>query len=168
MSLTGFSYTLSWSGFTTVSARPQGVKEDAQIHPEIRPGKFTLGRKGRSVTITDMEMEVTIVSADCWVLSSFVNNSDLLNHEQGHFDIMAINARELYNKLVGLSAASVSALQTLATQTQEKFQRRVTTVDERYDSQTNHSIDKAQQKTWDQKIAAEKQKPNGSLDNLPL
>jgi hypothetical protein len=166
MAINGTSYSLSWSDFTSVSTRPQGVTEDAQVHPEIRPSNFKIARKGRSVTITDLDIDVGLVSADCWVLSTAKNN-DLLKHEQGHFDIIAINAKELYKKLVGLSAASVQALQTSATQLQAKLQRKVTTVDARYDTQTDHSRKKNEQQKWDQQIASEKQKPDGSIDNLP-
>ena len=167
MPLNNFSYTLSWSDFTTVPSRPHGVEEDAQIHSEIRPGKFTLARKGRSVTITDVDIEIALVSTDCWVLSSQANNADLLRHEQGHYDIIALNARELYKTLVGLSAASVHALQTQASKLQATIQRKVTSVDARYDTRTDHSRNTTIQQTWNRRIAAEKQKPDGSIDNLP-
>lgn len=167
MAINGFSYTVSWSDFTVVQARPPGVPEDAQIHTEIRPGKFTLGRKGRSVTITDVDIEIALVAADCWVLSSQNNNNDLLKHEQGHYDIVALNAKELYRSLVGLSAASTHALQIRATKLQKSLQRKVTKVNASYDTLTNHSRNTTTQQIWDQKIIVEKQKPDGSTDNLP-
>ena len=167
MPVNGFSYAIAWSDFTTLTARPYGVTEDAQIHPEIGPGKIKLGRKGRSVSISAVDIDITLVAQDCWVLSSQNNNSDLLSHEQGHYDIIAICAREMYNSFIKLFAASVHELQTQATKVQETFQRKVAKVDELYDTQTDHSRNKTNQQTWNHKIAAEKQKPDGSIDNLP-
>ncbi|MBK6381143.1 MAG: DUF922 domain-containing protein [Chitinophagaceae bacterium] len=95
--------------------------------------------------------------------------NDLLKHEQGHYDILAISAREFYNTLIGLSAATADALQRRVNQLKERFAQQVTQVDARYDSesQTNHGINTAIQQTWDQKIAAAKANPRGRLTDLP-
>jgi hypothetical protein len=166
MGLTGFTKSISWSQFKKLSSRPAGENEDAQIHPEMSFSKFKLGRNGNAVTIQDVEIDIKLVSADCWVVSSQMTN-DLLKHEQGHYDILAISAREFYNGLIGLSAPSVNELQNKVTQMQATMQSNANTVDGRYDTQTDHSRITNAQQTWDKKIAAEKQKPDGSINNLP-
>ena len=166
MAIQNFNHLISWADFLKRQSRPAGVNEDAQIHPEISPGKIQLARKGKSVTITEVDLEITLVKSDCWVVES--KKSDyLLNHEQGHYDILAISARELYNSLMGLSAVSTHELQRTITKMQENIQKRVSAVDARYDAQTKHSLDKTVQESWDKKIREEKQKPDGSIDNLP-
>lgn len=163
---TSFTYSISWSDFNPQSSRPQGVTEDAQIHPEMSFSNFQLARNRNSVSITDVDVNISLVSNDCWVVSSQMTN-DLLIHEQGHYDIIAISAREFYNALIGLSAASTHALQTKVTQLQARFQKKATTVDARYDTQTDHSRNTQPQQQWNKAIAAEKQKSNGSISNLP-
>jgi predicted secreted Zn-dependent protease len=91
----------------------------------------------------------------------------LLSHEQGHYDITALGARELYNALLQLTAPSGHELQTRASQLRQRIQQKINRTNTRYDTQTNHSQNAAAQHTWQQRIAAEKQKPDGSIDNLP-
>ena len=118
------------------------------------------------MTIAEVDISIGLVKSDCWVVES--KKSDyLLNHEQKHYDIVAISAREFYNALLKMSASSTHELQTMVTNLQENVQKRVAEVDARYDDQTKHSLDKTIQDSWDKKIAAEKQKPDGSIDNLP-
>ncbi|HET9277657.1 MAG TPA: DUF922 domain-containing protein, partial [Flavitalea sp.] len=133
---------------------------------ELSPGKIKLTTKGKSVAIAEVDIRISVIKSDSWVIVD--KQSDyLLKHEQGHYDILAISAREFYNSLMKMSAASAHELQTMVTNLQEEVQKRVARVDARYDDQTKHSLDKTVQDSWDKKIAAEKQKPDGSIDNLP-
>ena len=93
MSLQNFNHLISWSDFISRTSRPANVSEDAQIHPEIRPGKIKLASKGKAVTIAEVDISIGLVKSDCWVVES--KKSDyLLNHEQKQYDIVAISARE--------------------------------------------------------------------------
>ena len=166
MPLHNFNNLISWSDFITRGSRPANISEDAQIHPEIKPGKIKLASKGKAVTIAEVDISIGLVKSDCWVVDR-KKTDYLLNHEQKHYDILAISAREFYNSLMKMSAASAHELQTMVTNLQEDVQKRVAKVDARYDEQTKNSRDKTVQDSWDKKIAAEKQKPNGSIDNLP-
>ena len=166
MALTNFTYSISWSDFTQLSARPHGENEDAQIHPDISFSNFQLARNGRAATISGVDVNISLVSNDCWVVRAQMTN-DLLTHEQGHYDIVALSAREFYNTLMGLSAASVHALQTKVTRLHTKFQSSATAVDSRYDTQTNHSRNTQKQQQWNKAITVEKQKLSGGIDNLP-
>ncbi|OLY94436.1 protein of unknown function [Cnuella takakiae] len=166
MAVEGFTTKLAWSQFQNFTTRPAFETEDAQIHSKMGFSNIKLKSKGKSVGIADIDIKLYLVSEECWVVTKEMSNY-LLKHEQGHYDILALSARELYKKLLTLSALNTQQLQESVTQLSEKTQERVKKVDERYDQQTNHSRDKAAQQIWDQKIAAEKQKPDGSIDNLP-
>jgi len=167
MPVNGFDTAISWSDFQTIPSRPHGVDEDAQIHPEMRPGNIKLGRKGNAVIITDVTIDIGLVSTDCWVVSAESSNSDLLKHEQGHYDIIALSAREFHSKLLKLSAKSTQGLQQQVDDLKSKMEKAVQKVDKRYDTQTDHSRNTQNQQLWNKKIAEEKQKPDGSIDNLP-
>ena len=166
MPLANFTYTLTWSDFTPKNTRPAGEKEDAQIHPDVSFSNFQLASKGKAVIIKDVDMDLHLVPVDCWVVSSAMT-ADLLKHEQGHYDIMALSAREIYNDLLALKGTSTNDLQKKAGALKTKAQKKVKQVDDRYDVKTSHSQNANVQKTWDQSIATELQKPNGSIDNLP-
>lgn len=164
MPLNGFSYFVSWSDFNQQVSAPS-ADENAQIHPDISFNNFRLTRIRNAVSIREVDVNITLVPNDCWVVSSRMA-ADLLEHEQGHYDIIAISAREFYNALIGLPAASVSALQTRVTQLQTRLQQTASSADRRYDTETNHGRNVQAQQQWNQKIGAEKQRPNGSLLNL--
>lgn len=166
MPLNNFDRTLSWSDFNQQLGQPGGVTEFAQIHPDIAPGEFVLGRVRNAITITDVTIDLNLIAEDCWVVASRMTD-DLLKHEQGHYDILAIGAREFYNTLVGLSSSTTNALQRRVDQLKERFAQQATRVDARYDTKTNHGINTSVQQTWDQKIAAAKANPRGRLADLP-
>jgi len=94
-------------------------------------------------------------------------NAELLKHEQGHYDITALGARELYAGLFKLKAKDVKSLGDDVKELSRRIQRKINTINNRYDNQTDHSKIKAEQEKWNRAIASEKQKPNGSLDSLP-
>ena len=165
MSLNNFNYPVSWSDFTQRNARPSGENEDAYIF--VRYGySFQMQRNGNAVTIASADVNITISSSDCWVVTSQMTNY-LLKHEQGHYDITALGAREFYNALMNLFAASPHALQNSITQLNERYQQKIKRANMRYDTKTRNSQDTQAQQTWDQGIAAEMQMPGGSIDNLP-
>ncbi len=168
MPVNNFNYQLSstWSDFNPRSSRPTGVNEDAQIHPEMSFSAFQPGRKGNAIIIADVTIDIAVVPDDTWVVTS-QQSPDLLKHEQGHYDILAICAREIYNAILALSGRSTNDLQTKINSTKERIGRKVTQIDVRYDTRTNHSQNTTEQQTWDQRIATVKQNPNGTLDDLP-
>ena len=120
MALSKFTYSLSWSDFTSLSARPHGENEDAQIHPDISFSNFQLARKGRAATISGVDVNISLVSNDCWVVRAQMTH-DLLTHEQGHYDIIALTAREFYNSLLNFTAKSTRALETSITEAYERY-----------------------------------------------
>lgn len=81
-------------------------------------------------------------------------NDYLLKHEQVHFDIYEVNARKLRKELRTKTLTSVNASSTI-NHLMEKYNKLNSTVQERYDSETNHSIEVKKQEKWNAEIADE-------------
>lgn len=165
MSLNNFDNSISWSDFTPQSSRPHGENEDAFTKAMFRHN-YNYTRNGNAIAVTDATVDITMVTAQSWVVSG-QTTTDLLQHEQGHYDITALGAREFYNALIQLTARSVRELQTKISTAHSKYQHKINRANIRYDNQTNHSQNVQVQQQWDQSIATEKQNTNGSIDNLP-
>lgn len=165
MPLNGFNTSVSWSDFTQVSSRPQGVNEDAEIHAQF-PFSYNMGRNGRAIIVSSADMNISMNTVTSWAVTS-QQTSVLLQHEQGHYDITALGARELYNTMLTLSGASENNLKRSIRDANARIQSKVDAANRRYDNQTNHSQNTTKQTEWNKQIAAEKQKANGSIDNLP-
>src|SRR4051794_21539259 len=112
MPLNNFTYSVTWMDFTAQPSRPTGAQEDAYIKVRYNY-TYQTGRNGNAITISSADVNITVVVSDSWVVSNQMTN-DLLSHEQGHYDITALGARELYNALLQLSAPSGNVLQTRA------------------------------------------------------
>ena len=166
MPVNNFNYQLSWSDFTQVPSLPGGASEFAQIHPDMNFRNFVLGRNGKSRTIAEVDVNITLVNPDCMVEYSKSTN-ELLRHEQLHYDIIALTARELYNALKSLSATSVHELQSQAEKLRSDFQQRAAIVDARYDSQTKHARNTDIQSSWESRMTTVKQNPRGTINDLP-
>jgi len=166
MALINFDYQLRWPDFRPVSIAPDFADEYAQIHPDMTFTNFQLTRRRRALVITSVDVTIRLIPEDCWAVTSH-QNANLLRHEQGHYDIAAIAAREFYNRLMGLSAANADALQPRASALFQQFNQVANEVDDRYDTLTNHSINVDVQHTWDQSIARVKANPRGTLRDLP-
>ncbi len=165
MPLQNFNYSISWSDFTPQSSRPHGSDEDA-FTKSIYHHNYNYERNGNAVTISSADVTISMVTSQCWVVSAQSTN-DLLQHEQGHYDITALGAREFYNALLQLTAISVHALQTSIAHLHSRCQQKINSANRRYDTQTAHSQNTTVQQTWNRQITTEKQNPAGGIDNLP-
>ena len=165
MPLNGFSHTITWAEFAHIPVRPDGVEENAEINCKF-PYSYKFGKDKGAITIASAEVNISTIPERCWVVSD-EKTDYLLQHEQGHYDILALCAREFYNKILAYTAPTESKLEKRIKDLNADLQQKDNKVNKRYDAQTNHSLDKAKQQEWNKKIAAEKQKPDGSIDNLP-
>lgn len=80
-----------------------------------------------------------------------IKNDYILNHEQGHFDITEAHARLLHKNLSEYVFNSKTVGNDINKIYGETMQAHVT-MQKQYDLLTNHSIDSAEQRKWDQKI----------------
>ena len=166
MALDGFNTTISWSSFKKRKAKPAGKDGDAEAIATYTGSNIELAKNGNAVIIKTADVTVTMNSTASWVVEGKETTS-LLNHEQGHYDITAIGARDYYNQLFKLSAPSPKKLIDKVNDLNEDFEKKIDTLNVRYDEQTDHSKIIAEQEKLNKAIATEKQKADGSLDNLP-
>jgi hypothetical protein len=166
MSLNNFNSLISWSDFTQVPARPPNVNEDAEIHVNFpQHYDYSIGRNG--ATITNLTVDIEMASPECWVVSGQTSNMDLLKHEQGHYDITALGAREFHDGLTGMTAANENALNARITRLRNNIQQKINRANANYDTRTNHSRNTEVQQTWNRRIDAAKQNPGGTVNDLP-
>ena len=166
MALNNFDYLVKWTDFTPVDARPHGVDEDAQITVDMQPDFRARGSRS-SIIITNVTVNIIIVSAHTWALRSQITNVDLLAHEQGHYNITALAAREYYEELLVITAPTQNRFIELTRSLRDRLQQQINRVNINYDTQTNHYLNRAAQQTWDRNIAAAKANPRGRLVDLP-
>lgn len=170
MALINFNKILTWADFP--NSLPAGKSEDARISVSWKLDADEFQRKGNAIVIGNFTVEIFLVPDTCGVVRSVVSGDRavaeaLLKHEQGHYDIIALGAREFHKKAAALSAPTEQELNNKLDKLQEEMTKKADEVDARYDIQTNHSRNKQKQQEWERLIAAEKQKTDGSVSNLP-
>jgi len=158
--------SLSWSDFSTVNSLSN--HEDAHIDPgyevQIRP----LRRINNQFMLAEtFELRV---HPRARVLKTANQTSDLLAHEQGHYDIGILAARALAADLASLSAKTPSELSRLASDTFTLHTHtRLGPIQHAYDHDTNHSQNTQEQQRWSQMIATALANASAtSINNLPL
>ena len=128
--------------------------------------KIVKHSKDKAISISSVDVYINIYKEESWVLENKQVDS-LLAHEQGHYDVVAIQGREFYKKLLSLKAKSVDELRIKASSLQEASRIAIENTQIRYDSQTGHSQISDVQQSWIKKIDTAKKNPNGTLDDLP-
>jgi hypothetical protein len=184
----GFPYALRWLDFAKVkSSKRPPMQAFTRSQLSFNGGHVAL--VAGAYVLRGVSVRVSINKKLSWAVGSAETKS-LLNHEQGHFDITGLVARDLIRKVLDLSV-SVSELATLpeagktaAEQKQyafKKFKNAIKTinqeaaalmdrlqssrtgVDGAYDAQTKHSQNQAGQERWDKFFKQMKT----STDDLP-
>jgi predicted secreted Zn-dependent protease len=167
MGLTGFDHSVRWDEFTTRTSRPEGVDEDAQIRTRTVSGGFRSHQPhGEECRVVSVDIGLSVDRTQTWVIDGRQSDA-LLKHEQGHYDIVALGTRELYNRVLQLTAPRCSDINTRVQQLQREIQAAIDAADDRYDSRTDHGNNAVVQQTWDTRLRAAKQSATGTLADLP-
>lgn len=142
---------LAWSQFKEVETIPEG--EDAHI--DIN---FTLGTRnfqhmnGQYMLAADLTLTVSPIVT---VLKGANKTTDLLAHEQGHYNIGILVGRAMARELEKLSSSNPRTLADAASKTFDNHRLTLMPVVQHdYDTATRHSLDTAQQARWNGLIAA--------------
>ncbi|MCC7232823.1 MAG: DUF922 domain-containing protein [Bacteroidia bacterium] len=140
-------------------ARPL-MWEDFTMPPDAAGKHAAYSHCGMSMDMSSPDnksMVFTVVSyfrkEKSWVKAGSKTNAALLKHEQGHFDIYELHAREFRKKLAGLRMKITDLAKALP----EMYNKAIAdckTEQEKYDRETNHSLNKESQKSWDAKLAS--------------
>jgi hypothetical protein len=139
---------LTWRNFRPVAVLPDS-KEDAQVSSEaVLPPRAGMTRVNGKFRLADLTLTVLTEPTETLVIRSADQTPELLEHEQGHFDLMVLTARAMAAELEKLEAASPQELQKSVTAILETHRTRAKAVDHEYDSQTDHSRNVPQQRRW--------------------
>lgn len=157
--------SLAWSNFTPVHTLVGN--EDAHIDLNfVIPTRPPRRVGGNWMLAETFEMAVSPVAK---VKRSASQTGDLLAHEQGHYDIGIAVAWALAADLGSLSAPTQAELSRQLTTTFNLHRStRMGVIQRRYDLDTNHSQNTAQQAAWETDIANAIHTKASSLRGLPL
>jgi hypothetical protein len=158
MPLQNFQYRISWANdFTRVDSVPDGSDESAFTQARFR-GRFSFVRQADGTWIVRSANSVVSLSMDgvaSWVVRGS-ETADLLTHEQGHFDITALGARDFLNDAVALSGSSANDLQSQIDSARSSNQSTIDSVNSMYDEDpncgTSHGTNAANQQQWNLRI----------------
>ena len=154
MSVTGWRTNLAWAQFRMLPTPPPGETEDAQTEASIEPpAQVSVQQDGSQLKLAGFDVRVRLVSSGTWLVRGRATPS-LLSHEQGHWDTAGLTAYEYYRALAALRAADQASLSQQAAETLQRIQTKVDALQEKYDSETDHSRNAAQQARWHGVISA--------------
>lgn len=175
MSLINFTKALTWTDFPNRLPEPSPTStiiESATIGVSWSHDIDEFVRKGNAIGIAKYTVTIFITPNNCAVLQSILTAGGavaaaLLKHEQGHYDIIALGAREFHNRMASLTAPTEADLVTMINTLDGQIRSRSTNKDALYDTRTAHSVNVAQQSVWNTSISGQKQNLNGNVDGLP-
>jgi hypothetical protein len=153
VTLTGWPRSISWDEFSEVAAAPGGAAEAAQIHSEaVQPEQVEVDRDNGRFRVSAYTVRVEVVADDSWVVKS-QKSSALLAHEQGHYDITGLTARDMVAQIAAVRAASPQDLQTQVTAIIERTKTLGKRLTDLYDGDgstgTHHGKHAANQARWE-------------------
>jgi hypothetical protein len=150
--VTGWPRNLTWSDFPEVSSAADGSDENAQIHAEItQPTNVGVVHEHGQVRISSLTVNLSVDRGDSWVVRS-AKADDLLSHEQGHYDITGMMGRDMGGEIMAARASSAGELQTAVTAIIQRYRSLATSLNGRYDTETNHGRNRDAQARWDARI----------------
>jgi hypothetical protein len=155
--LAGWPRSLAWSDFPEVATRPAGATEAAQISTEVvQPDRVDIARAGGSLRLSSYTVRVRLVRDECWVVADQKSDA-LLVHEQGHYDITGLTARDMVAALAGVRASSAADLQQQVTDIIAAAGALASSLTSLYDGSasggTNNGRDAAAQARWNTHLA---------------
>ena len=134
--------------FAQTRARPHRTIFAEHV-PGTRPPLFRL--RDDAVISVDLDRGQTFVNQ--WALNRPAPfPADLLHHEQGHYDLVALFCRDMFIELMTLKQQSSPTPQAVVAAAQAIFQRfdaLIAAVHTPYDNQTDHGNIAQQQQRWD-------------------
>ena len=144
---------LKWSDFSGQVDTQSPFDAKTNTHTSLKMGKVEI--KGDSILIQSLELTVEF-SATSWAKAN--KQSDvLLKHEQAHFDLDILCAKEILSKLNGVTlpkASYNSIIQKIVGEITKKY----SDLQSQYDTETKHAKDREQQLIWENFIAKEFEK----------
>lgn len=144
---------------------PEETSEEAEILMRVGYGnwtpKFTRSGTTWTATVGTITTYAEMDRNGSWMRPNpgDPGYSELLNHEQKHFDLAQAFAKKLkrvLESLKGEGSTKAEALKDLEKKVNEAYnniQKEWEQADKQYDAETKHGTDPEKQKEWDQKIS---------------
>jgi hypothetical protein len=162
--LEGHDESLGWRDFmgTPPDPLPPGEAAYTEARFDLTFGyDYDTATATKGYRIADMGVKVTVERGNMWSVKSGRTDA-LLKHEQGHYDIVALLARDLYDELDGWNTGKKPKRFTKEsdlTGTVNRMRRSTYALIVQiggsarkvgvYDKQTNHGLDAKAQDKWD-------------------
>jgi hypothetical protein len=163
--LIGHQETLAWTDFQgPVPANPTASAFTSTSYNVTTSSTWVILPRPHDYRFTDLTVQVSIDRAKMWSVVAD-QSDDLLTHEQGHYEITALIARDLFNALLPMVTPpnqpkfpSAQALRDALTAAQQPFnallaQLQSNNGDGLYDSTTKHGTDADMQRMWNRTFA---------------
>ncbi len=151
----GFERVLLWSDYRTKKTSPNG--DDA----------LTFSGVTYKVSKDSASAEVVFYPDKSWAVDGKTEGADgtfLLGHERGHYKISAIAGRQMQDYFDTLKVDK--HFEHNANTTARKIVSKLESVQTRYDVETNHSLNKERQKSWNDTLKRVLTDKNPSLNSL--
>jgi hypothetical protein len=144
------AYKIQWQDF---KGSPQGgVTLKAMTYSTIQLETSKIDASGVALTVT-----ASFIKSKSWRKKEADANSNLLTHEQKHFDITEIYARKMRKKLSETKFTNPKQAQQVIQRLYSETFNESAAEQKKYDTETNHSINTAAQEKWNASIEAELQ-----------
>ncbi|TPE43399.1 hypothetical protein FJM65_13770 [Pontibacter mangrovi] len=140
---------LNWNDFTGSPAKPS--KYAAAVFPGFAYGGRSEVVNGELQIILDLK--VYVLQSSSWVKPDSRDNYSL-NHEQKHFDIAKLVAERFKQKITP-AILSVQDYNSIIQYHWIESYREMNQLQEQYDNETQHGLNKVAQEQWNKKIAEE-------------
>lgn len=160
--LFGVDYKLRWADFQSVATPPAGVPamESLETRTQITVGGFFIDTVWQGATsfymIRDTLVVRVFIRSDSWRLASLSTASGrdqvrLIKHEQGHYDITALLARDFYQRVRSLIGQPFTDPANASEQVQDHRDATIgrdDALNKLYDDDTKNSRDGVEQWSW--------------------
>ncbi|MFO1349724.1 MAG: DUF922 domain-containing protein [Gammaproteobacteria bacterium] len=169
--ITGRDYQLKWQDFAGPVPANRGssvafTSASYTLNYSVAQAYAAIGirvpdaQNNLGYVVTNLRIAVAPNRPRMWSVQSARTN-DLLKHEQGHYDIVALIADELFNDLLSppsvmTTAAAVQSFVNIRKAAADRLMDALqsnATRDGLYDTSTNHGLTTAQQTRWNRAFA---------------
>lgn len=159
-----FGRRLTWNDFQRKNspAPAPGATASAaftSVFRRVSPSRFNFARveflKPPNVKMREDPSVMIVFDTSSWVENWVFSQQQtfqdsLLSHEQGHYDIAALNARDFWKELESISSTAFATAKDGVTRIKSMEARlsQVQPIHDKYDLDTNHGLNAAPQAAW--------------------
>jgi hypothetical protein len=172
MNPANFKKSISWQDFTPQDTSPIPPREARTVADAKTPSNisFTKNADGKwIVDPTNFNVTLSMNVTNSWVVTGKQTDS-LLNHEQQHYNITALGARDFLNDALALVADKPADLTKALTDLQKSMQTQIKAINKVYDEDpncgTDHNNKADKQSQWDLRIKNAMNSSTTRLDSL--